>query len=75
LRAERLVRGNAAWGRVGNEIAPLDPDARTLDTTLRNAVKHSERWLALPPVEREKPRPENCRADNRCGRLNVSYWR
>ncbi len=27
---------------VGNAIAPLDLDARTLDAALRNAFKHSE---------------------------------
>jgi hypothetical protein len=52
LRAERLVRGNAAWGRVGNEIAPLDLDARTLDATLRNAVK-SFRAMARFAARRE----------------------
>jgi site-specific DNA recombinase len=36
---------------VSNALVPLDLDAHTLDVALRNALKHSERWLAAPPVE------------------------
>jgi site-specific DNA recombinase len=38
---------------VSNALLPLDLDANSLDVTLRNALKLSERWLALPPVERK----------------------
>jgi site-specific DNA recombinase len=36
---------------VGDALAPLDLDAHSLDTALRNASALSERWLAAPPIE------------------------
>ena len=36
---------------VSNALAPLDLDAYALDAALRKALKLSERWLAMPPVE------------------------
>jgi DNA invertase Pin-like site-specific DNA recombinase len=36
---------------VSNALVPLDLDAHTLDAALRNALTHSKRWLAMPPVE------------------------
>jgi site-specific DNA recombinase len=38
---------------VGDALAPLDLDAHALDAALRKAFKLSERWLALPPIERK----------------------
>jgi site-specific DNA recombinase len=38
---------------VADAIAPLDFDACAFDAALRNAFKLSERWLAVPPVERK----------------------
>ena len=35
----------------GETLAPLDLDAYALDAALRKALKLSERWLAMPPVE------------------------
>ena len=36
---------------VSETLAPLDLDAYALDAALRKALKLSERWLAMPPVE------------------------
>jgi site-specific DNA recombinase len=36
---------------VSETLAPLDLDAYALDAALREALKLSERWLAMPPVE------------------------
>src|ERR1700720_4662302 len=36
---------------IGDALAPLDLDAYALDAALRKALKLSERWLAMPPVE------------------------
>jgi DNA invertase Pin-like site-specific DNA recombinase len=36
---------------VSEMLAPLDLDAYALDAALRKALKLSERWLAMPPVE------------------------
>ena len=36
---------------VSETLAPLDLDAYALDAALRKALKLSERWLAIPPVE------------------------
>ncbi|MGH8322259.1 MAG: recombinase family protein [Steroidobacteraceae bacterium] len=38
---------------VGDALAPLDLDACAFDAALRNAFKLSERWLAVPPIERK----------------------
>jgi hypothetical protein len=36
---------------VSETLAPLDLDAYALDAALYKALKLSERWLAMPPVE------------------------
>ena len=36
---------------VSETLTPLDLDAYALDAALRKALKLSERWLAMPPVE------------------------
>jgi site-specific DNA recombinase len=36
---------------VSETLAPLDLDGYALDAALRKALKLSERWLAMPPVE------------------------
>jgi len=36
---------------VSEALAPLGLDAYALDAALRKALKLSERWLAMPPVE------------------------
>ncbi len=36
---------------VSEMLAPLELDAYALDAALRKALKLSERWLAMPPVE------------------------
>ena len=36
---------------VSETLAPLDLDVYALDAALRKALKLSERWLAMPPVE------------------------
>ena len=36
---------------IGDALTPLDLDAYALDAALRKALKLSERWLAMPPVE------------------------
>ena len=36
---------------VSETLAPLDLDAYALDAALRKALKLSERWLAMPPIE------------------------
>jgi site-specific DNA recombinase len=36
---------------IGDAVAPLDLEAHLLDAALRKALKLSERWLAMPPVE------------------------
>jgi site-specific DNA recombinase len=36
---------------VSETLAPLDLDAYALDAALRKALRLSERWLAMPPVE------------------------
>jgi hypothetical protein len=38
---------------VSETLAPLDLDAYALDAALRKALKLSERWLAMPPIERK----------------------
>jgi site-specific DNA recombinase len=38
---------------VADALAPLDLDAHALDAALRNACGLSDRWLAVPPVERK----------------------
>ncbi len=42
---------------VGDALTPHDLEARAFDAALRNAFTLSKRWLAMPPVEMEKPRP------------------
>ena len=42
---------NTSRTDVSETLAPLDLDAYALDAALRKALKLSERWLAMPPVE------------------------
>src|SRR5271166_17101 len=51
LALDRLRAFFSSRSDVGDALAPLDLDARTLDAALRNASELSERWLAVPPVE------------------------
>jgi hypothetical protein len=36
---------------IGDALTPLDLEAHPFDVALRNALKLSKRWLAMPPVE------------------------
>jgi site-specific DNA recombinase len=48
---ERLRAFFSSRTDVSETLAPLDLDAYALDAALRKALKLSERWLAMPPVE------------------------
>jgi site-specific DNA recombinase len=51
LVLDRLRSFFSSRTNVADALAPLDLDAHSLDTALRNASALSERWLVLPPIE------------------------
>jgi site-specific DNA recombinase len=51
LLLDRLRAFFASRTGVGDALAPLDLDAHSIDTALRNASALSERWLTAPPIE------------------------
>ncbi len=51
LVLDRLRTFFSSRTEISDALAPLDLEARALDTALRNAFALSERWLTMPPVE------------------------